>query len=211
MRLVGTSATFAVEFRRRVDRLSGPSWMTLSLRIGCDRGSSLAGTLVWARDANDECVSGRSCGAAGQLRSRAQPEGVLDSGGERSTPRRRSGVSRPLTHALRSRVLLRSRTSLLAAQLPLPVASWCWRGFSVSKMSIVRPVLSLIVQYPVRNPGGCETRGTSCSCNARSAACGSLIVTLTTTACMMFFRGGSVMVERSERPKRGRLRRGRGR
>jgi SAM-dependent methyltransferase len=53
---------------------------------------------------------------------------------------------------------------------------------SVSKMSIVRPVLALIVQYLVTNPGSCETRGTSCSCNARSAAAGSLIVALTPTA-----------------------------
>src|SRR3954449_12332095 len=60
---------------------------------------------------------------------------------------------------------------------------------SDSKMGIVSPLLSFSVQYPVTNPGSCETRGTSCSCSARSAACGSLIVTLTTTACMRFLHG----------------------
>ena len=59
---------------------------------------------------------------------------------------------------------------------------------SDSKMIIVSPVSSLIVQYPATNPGTCDTRGTSCSFSARSAASRSLIVTLTTTACMLSLR-----------------------
>jgi hypothetical protein len=49
-------------------------------------------------------------------------------------------------------------------------------------MNIDRAVLSLLVQYPVTNPGACDTRGTSCSCSALSAASGSVIARLTTTA-----------------------------
>src|SRR5450755_967723 len=56
---------------------------------------------------------------------------------------------------------------------------------SDSKMIIVSPVLSFRVQYPVTNPGARETPGTSCSRRARSAGSRSLMVTLTTTACML--------------------------
>jgi hypothetical protein len=53
-------------------------------------------------------------------------------------------------------------------------------------MSIVSPLLSFMVQYPVTNPGARDTRGTSCWRGASAAASGSLTVTLTTTACMVF-------------------------
>ena len=57
-------------------------------------------------------------------------------------------------------------------------------GSSDWKTTIDNPVLPFRVQCPVTNPGACDTPGTTSSRNPRSAASWSLIVTLTTTACM---------------------------
>jgi hypothetical protein len=53
---------------------------------------------------------------------------------------------------------------------------------SVSYMSIVSPLSSLIVQYPVTKPGVFEAQGTSWLRSSLSAAAQSLMVTLTTVA-----------------------------
>src|SRR4051794_23330607 len=58
---------------------------------------------------------------------------------------------------------------------------------SDSKMTIDKPVLPFRVQCPVTNPGACDTAGTVCSRSAVRAASGSLMVTLTTTACIAAF------------------------
>jgi ATP dependent DNA ligase domain len=52
-------------------------------------------------------------------------------------------------------------------------------------MIIERPALSFRVQYPAMKPGACDIPGTTRSRSACSAASSSVIVTLTTTACML--------------------------
>src|SRR5215211_3139248 len=63
---------------------------------------------------------------------------------------------------------------------------------SDSKMIIDSPESLLRVQCPVTNPGACATLGTTTSRNSLTPASGSLIVTLTTTACMLTSVGRGV-------------------
>src|SRR6185312_10568084 len=60
-------------------------------------------------------------------------------------------------------------------------------------MNIERAESPLTVQYPATKPGARETRGTSCSWSAWPAASGSVMVRLTTTACMGVLSGRSEM------------------
>src|ERR687898_2806515 len=54
---------------------------------------------------------------------------------------------------------------------------------SDSKMTIANPESSFRVQYPVTNPGACDTTGTTRSRRSLREASMSSSVTLTTTAC----------------------------
>ena len=58
-----------------------------------------------------------------------------------------------------------------------------------SNMNMERALSPLTVQYPATKPGARDTRGTSCSWSAWPAASGSVMVRLTTTACMGVLSG----------------------
>src|SRR6185437_7355154 len=77
-----------------------------------------------------------------------------------------------------------------------PATAWLliWLAASRdSNMNIERAESPLTVQYPATKPAARETRGTSCSWSAWPAASGSVMVRLTTTACMGILSGRSEM------------------
>src|SRR5215208_3193333 len=82
-----------------------------------------------------------------------------------------------------------SRTSMSSSVTPAGMDDLtCWlaefAASSDSKTIIDIPESLLRVQYPVTNPGAWETRGTTTSRSSLRPASWSLIVTLTTTACI---------------------------